>query len=46
MCWNLFLNEVSGLQPVILLKKKLRHMCFPVNFTKFLERPFFTEHLR
>ena len=31
------------LQP--LLKKRLWHWCFPVNFAKFLRTPFFTEHL-
>ena len=28
-----------------LLKKRLLRRCFPVNFTKFLRTPFFTEHL-
>ena len=28
-----------------LLKKRLWHRCFPVNFAKFLRTPFFTEHL-
>ena len=27
-------------------KKRLWHRCFPVNFTKFLRTPFFTEQLR
>ena len=27
-------------------KKTFWHMCFPVNFAKFLTTPFFTEHLR
>ena len=27
-----------------LLKKRLWHWCFPVNFAKFLRTPFFTEH--
>ena len=27
-------------------KKTFWHMCFPVNFAKFLTIPFFTEHLR
>ena len=31
---------------VTLLKKRLWHRCFPVNFAKFLRTPFFTEHLR
>ena len=29
-----------------LLNKRLRHRCFPMNFTKFLRATFFTEHLR
>ena len=32
--------------PPILLKKKLWHRCFPVNFAKFLTTPSPTEHLR
>ena len=36
---------IVGLQPT-LLKKWLRHRCFPVNFAKFLRTPFLTEHLR
>ena len=28
-----------------LLKKRLWHRCFPVNFVKFLRTPFFIEHL-
>ena len=28
------------------LYQGLWHRCFPVNFTKFLRTPFFTEHLR
>ena len=30
----------------ILLKKRLWHRFFPVNYAKFLRTPFFTEHLR
>ena len=30
----------------ILLKKRLWHRCFPVNFAKFLTTPFLTEQLR
>ena len=33
------------LSPAALLKKRLWHRCFPVNFVKFLRTPFFTEHL-
>ena len=43
---NLFLNKVAGLRPATLLKKRLWHRCFPVNFAKFLRTPFLTEHLR
>ena len=33
-------------RPATLLKKKLGHRCFPVNFAKLLKTSFFTEHLR
>ena len=33
------------LSPAALLKKRLWHRCFPVNFVKFLRTPFFIEHL-
>ena len=38
LCQSLFFNKV-------LLKKRLWHRCFLVNFSKFLRTPFFTEHL-
>ena len=38
--------QASGLRPATLLKKRLRHRCFPVNFVKFLRTHFFTERLR
>ena len=41
---SFFLNEVAGLRPAILLKKRLWHRYFPVNFVKFLRAFFFTEH--
>ena len=41
-----FLNKVAGLRPTTLLKKRLQHWCFPVNFVKFLRTPFFTENLQ
>ena len=31
--------------PATLLKKRLWHRCFPVNFEKFLRTPFLIEHL-
>ena len=46
LCQGLFFNKVEGLRPAALLKKKLWHRCFPVNFAKFLRTPFLTEHLR
>ena len=36
------INE--GLSPATLLKKRLWHRCFPVNFKKFLRTAFFIEH--
>ena len=39
-------NEVAGLRPAILLKRRLWQRCFPVNFANFLRIPFLTEHLR
>ena len=39
-CQGLFFNKVAGLRPATLLKKRIRHRCFPVNFAKFLRTPF------
>ena len=36
LCESLFFNKVAGLRPAILLKKRLWHRCFPMNFAKFL----------
>ena len=38
-------NKVAGLRSATLLKERLWHRCFLVNFTKFLETPFFIEYL-
>ena len=35
-----YFNGVSGLKAVTLLKKRLQHRCFQVNFMKFLRTPF------
>ena len=35
MCWGLFFNKVASLRPTTLLKKRLQHRGFPVNFAKF-----------
>ena len=40
LCQSLFFNKVACLKPVTLLKKRLWHRCFPVNFEKFLRTPF------
>ena len=40
LCQNLFLNKIAGLRPATLLKKRLWHRCFPVNFLKFLKNTF------
>ena len=38
-------GDVLSLLPATLLKKRLWHRCFPVNFVKFLTTSFFIEHL-
>ena len=38
------LLKVSGFQPAILFKKRLRQKCFPVNFAKFLRTSFFWQN--
>ena len=40
LCQSLFLNKVAGLTPATLLKKRLWHRYFPVNFVKFLRTTF------
>ena len=45
LCQSLFLNKVAGLRPATLLKERLWHRSFPVNFAKFLRTPYFIEHL-
>ena len=34
-------SKVVGLRPATLLKKRLRHRCFPMNFAKLLRTPFY-----
>ena len=41
---SLFFNKVADLRRATLLKKKLWHRCFPVNFVKFLRRSILIEH--
>ena len=38
-------NTYVSVWSATLLKKRLWHRCFPVNFAKFLRTTFFTEHL-
>ena len=40
LCQSSFFHKIAGLGPATLLKKKLRHRCFSVNFAKFLGTPF------
>ena len=40
LCQGLIFNKVASLRPATLLKKRLWHRCFPVNFAKFLRAPF------
>ena len=40
LCQSLFFNKVAGLTLSTLLKQRLWHGCFPVNFTKFLRTSF------
>ena len=44
LCQSLFFNKVSGLRLATLFEKRLWHMCFPVNFVKFLRTPFYIEY--
>ena len=37
LCQSLYFNKV---RPATLLKPRLRHKCFPLNFAKFLRTPF------
>ena len=40
LCQSLFFKKVVGLRHATLVKKRLWHRCFPVNFVKFLRIPF------
>ena len=39
-CQSLFFNKVVNHRPATLLKKRLWHRCFPVNFLKFARTAF------
>ena len=38
---SLFFNRIAHLKPVTLLKKRLEHRCFPVNFCEIFQNNFF-----
>ena len=40
LCQSPIYNEVAGLRPATLLKKRLWERYFSVNFAKFLRTPF------
>ena len=46
LCQSLFSNNVVGLGPATLLKKRLWHWCFPVNFEKKLKTSFLENNFR
>ena len=46
LCQSLFFNKVAGLRLATLLKERLWHRYFPINFVEFLRTRFLTEHLR
>ena len=41
LCQSLFFNKSTGLRPETLLKMRLWHRCFLVNFAKFLRTTFY-----
>ena len=42
---SLFFNKIAGIRPATLLKKRLWHRCFPVNFAKSKEHLFYRTSL-
>ena len=46
LCQSLFFNKAAGHRLATLLKTKLWHRCFPVNFAKFLRTAFYRTPLR
>ena len=45
LCQVLFYNKFAGSNPASLLKKRLWHWCFPVNFATFPRAPFHRTYL-
>ena len=46
LCQSLFFNNVAGLSPATLLRKRFWQRRFVVNFAEFLRAPFLKEHLQ
>ena len=46
LCQSRFFNKVASFRTATLLKKRLWHRHFPLNFANFLRTPSFTGHLR
>ena len=46
LCQSLLFNKAAGLKPAILLKRKLWHRCFLMNFCETFKNTFFVKHLR
>ena len=40
LCQVLFYNKAAGSEPATLLKMRLWHRCFPMNFAKISKNPF------
>ena len=45
LCWDVFVIKMEA-EPLNLLKGRVQHRCFHMNFGKFLRTTFITEHLR
>ena len=43
LCQSLFFDKVAGLRPATIIKKRLWHRCFSVNFVTFLRTPILTK---
>ena len=43
---SLLYNIIEGVRSAAILRNRLRHRCFPLNFAEFLRTAFFTEHLQ
>ena len=44
LCQSLFFNEVAGLRPATLLRKRLWQRCFPVNFVNLRRTHFLIQN--